>query len=88
MNAYPEDIARQAGNAMEAHEPAPTPDRETHDTHDAAEIGSPVPYFIGVALLLAGWAASVVAFGLPGLFVPALISVPIIFVALIAISWG
>ena len=85
MNAYPEDITRQAGTPVAAAESAPTPG---HDTHDTAEIGSPVPYFIGVALLLAGWAAAVAAFGLPGLFVPALIAVPIVFVGLIAISWG
>ena len=88
MNAYPEDITRQTGTPVAVAEPAQTPGHDAHDTHGAAEIGSPVPYFIGVALLLAGWAASVAAFGLPGLFVPALIAVPIIFVGLIAISWG
>ncbi len=85
MNAYPDDITRQTGTPVAPSEPVRTSDE---DTHDADEIGSPVPYFIGVALLLAGWAASVAAFGLPGLFVPALIAVPIIFLALIAISWG
>lgn len=43
---------------------------------------------VGVAIFLALWATSVVLFGVPGLYIPALCLVPVIWTGLIIISRG
>ena len=43
---------------------------------------------VAVAVFLALWAASVALFGIPGLYIPALVLVPVIWVVLIVISRG
>lgn len=43
---------------------------------------------LGVVILLALWALSVVQFGVPGLYLPALAAVPVIWALLILISRG
>lgn len=60
---------------------APT---KSHDTDEAA-VG---PILLSVAVFLAGWATSIVLWGIPGLYIPALALVPVIWVLLILISRG
>lgn len=43
---------------------------------------------ICVGLFLAGWACSVALWGIPGLYIPALMLVPVIWVLLLLISRG
>ncbi len=42
----------------------------------------------GIALLVALWGTSIVMFGVPGLYLPAVALVPVVYVALILISRG
>lgn len=57
---------------------------KSHDP-DAAAVG---PILLSVAVFLAGWATSIVLWGIPGLYIPALALVPVIWVMLILISRG
>ncbi|CUH66506.1 hypothetical protein TG4357_02461 [Thalassovita gelatinovora] len=43
---------------------------------------------LAVALLLLVWGLAIFLFGIPGLYIPALASVPLIWIVLIAISRG
>lgn len=43
---------------------------------------------VAVAIFIALWATSVVLFGIPGLYIPALCMVPVIYLTLIRIAWG
>ncbi|TDK43179.1 hypothetical protein [Antarcticimicrobium luteum] len=43
---------------------------------------------VAVVLFLALWATSVALFGIPGLYIPALALVPVIYLLLITIAWG
>ncbi|WP_323785845.1 hypothetical protein [Thalassovita sp.] len=43
---------------------------------------------LAVALLLLVWGLSIFLFGIPGLYIPALASVPLIWIVLIAITRG
>lgn len=43
---------------------------------------------LSVLVFLAGWATSVVLWGIPGLYIPALALVPVIWVLLLIISKG
>ncbi|MFK7754266.1 MAG: hypothetical protein AB8B51_17180 [Sedimentitalea sp.] len=38
--------------------------------------------------LFSAWASAIIMFGLPGLFIPAVAMVPMMFVVLIAITWA
>ena len=42
----------------------------------------------GIALLVALWGTSIVLFGIPGLYMPAVALVPVIYLALVLISRG
>lgn len=42
----------------------------------------------GIALLVALWGTSIVMFGVPGLYLPAVALVPVVYLALILISRG
>ncbi len=44
--------------------------------------------FLGIFLFLAGWGGSVVMWGIPGLYLPALALVPVMYIILILISRG
>ena len=44
--------------------------------------------FLAIAVYLALWAASVVTWGLPGLYLPAVAQVPVIFILLMMITRG
>lgn len=57
----------------------------TNDDPDAAAVG---PILLSVAVFLAGWATSIALWGIPGLYIPALALVPVIWVLLILISRG
>jgi len=46
------------------------------------------PIYLGLALFLAGMVASVMVFGLPGLYIPAVAFVPVMYFILIRISLG
>lgn len=43
---------------------------------------------LAVAIFIALWVTSVVLFGVPGLYIPALCMVPVIYLTLIRIAWG
>lgn len=44
--------------------------------------------FLGLAVFVAGWATSVAIWGIPGLYIPALVLVPVIWALLLLISGG
>ena len=46
------------------------------------------PIYLGLVLFLVGMVASVMAFGLPGLYIPAVAFVPVMYFILIRISLG
>jgi hypothetical protein len=46
------------------------------------------PVYLGVALLVSAWVGSIVTFGLPGLFLPPLMMVPVVVLILIRLAWG
>lgn len=56
-------------------------------SHDPDE-GAVGPILLSVAVFLAGWATSVLVWGIPGLYIPALALVPVIWVLLLLISRG
>lgn len=57
---------------------------KSHDS-DGAAVG---PILLSVAVFLAGWATSVALWGVPGLYIPALMLVPVIWAMLLLISRG
>lgn len=57
----------------------------THDDSDGSAVGL---ILLGVAIFLAGWVSSVALWGIPGLYIPALALVPVIWVLLLMISRG
>lgn len=56
-----------------------------HD--DSAEPGTGFAYALAT-VLIALWAGSIAAFGMPGLFMPAVIATPVMLITLVAISRG
>jgi hypothetical protein len=46
------------------------------------------PILLTVLVLLAGWGTSVALWGIPGLYIPALATVPVIWTVLVLISRG
>ncbi len=46
------------------------------------------PYYLIAALIVAGRASSVALFGIPGLYIPAVLAVPVIFATLVRITLG
>ncbi|HHI71075.1 MAG TPA: hypothetical protein ENJ91_08735 [Rhodobacteraceae bacterium] len=61
-----------------------TPESETERKQSRATL---IAYFT-LALIIAGWAASVATFGVIGFTLPAVASVPLIFILLIRITLG
>lgn len=55
---------------------------------DLPSLKTTVWIFIAVAVFVAFWGASIALFGVPGLYIPALALVPVIYVVLILISRG
>ena len=49
---------------------------------------NPVWIYAGLFLLLAIWGISIAVFGLPGLYIPAVIATPVVLVAIIRITLG
>ncbi|SHK87306.1 hypothetical protein SAMN05444414_10242 [Roseovarius marisflavi] len=47
-----------------------------------------VPILLGVVVFLALWGTSIALWGVPGLYIPAVIMVPVIWVGLLLISRG
>jgi hypothetical protein len=58
---------------------------QAHDDADAAAVG---PILLSLAVFIAGWAVSVALWGIPGLYIPALALVPVMWVVLLIISRG
>ncbi len=58
---------------------------ETPRDPDAALV---VPIMIGLVLFLALWGTSIALWGIPGLYIPAVMMVPVIWVGLLLISRG
>lgn len=52
---------------------------------DAAAV---VPIMIGLVIFLALWGGSIALWGVPGLYIPAVMMVPVIWAALLLISRG
>ena len=57
---------------------------QTRDPDDAAA----APILLTVLLLLVGWGISVALWGIPGLYIPALAMVPVMWIVLLLISRG
>ncbi|WP_101065361.1 hypothetical protein [Roseovarius salinarum] len=55
---------------------------------DTGETATFLKILLTVVLLLAGWALAVVQWGVPGLYIPALASVPVIMIVLLMITKG
>ena len=70
---------------------ADTSDLSTNDSHyidqDSEITGAGWGYAI-VALLVALWGTSIAMFGIPGLYLPAVAAVPVVFLGLVLISRG
>ncbi len=58
---------------------------DTHATNDAPRLW---PIYAALLLFVVAMVVSVVSFGVPGLYLPAVAAVPVIFVLLIWISVG
>jgi hypothetical protein len=52
------------------------------------ETATVLKILLSVAVFVAGWATSVVLWGIPGLYIPALILVPVVWALLLIISRG
>jgi len=74
------DMSQHASLAQETAAQAPRPNR-TENRHAAI-------IFAVIALAGAAWATSGVLFGIPGIALPAMAAVPVIFATLILISRG
>jgi hypothetical protein len=61
------------------------PADQTPRDPDAAAVG---PILLGVVIFLALWGGSIALWGIPGLYIPALVMVPVIWAALLLISRG
>lgn len=59
-----------------------------HTGHRDADAAIVAPILLSVAVFVAGWATSVAIWGIPGLYIPALALVPVIWVMLLMISRG
>ncbi|MEI4231442.1 hypothetical protein [Roseovarius sp. D22-M7] len=63
-----------------------TDDNQTKHSHDdKSDRKAEAILLIGVLLFIAAWAGSVVIWGIPGLYIPAVILVPVIYVLMV---WG
>lgn len=63
---------------------------EHDDTHDTGKSDrkAEILLILGAILFIAAWAGSVLLWGIPGLYIPAVILVPLIYVLLILGSRG
>ena len=59
-------------------------DATTHDlpAHETT------PYWTGFGALVTLWAGAVITFGLPGLYIPALMLVPVMMTLIVVYAWG
>jgi Flp pilus assembly protein TadB len=63
--------------------------KTTTETKDKTSSNGPVGLIMTLtALAVILWGLAIAAFGIPGLYIPALIAVPVIFVLLLLISRG
>jgi hypothetical protein len=69
----------QQGLTVQA-DTATTPENSTSD--------AAWPFYLFAAVVVLAWAVSAVLFGLPGLYIPAVCAVPVVWVMLIVISLG
>ncbi len=69
--------------ATDTLQPSQTPTRP--ERSEATEVAIVI---LTVAILVAAWATAVVIWGWPGLYIPAVAMVPVMFTALIYIAWG
>lgn len=61
---------------------------DTHANDHHTEIKTPLWLYFVLALIVVLWGASVALFGVPGLYMPAVAAVPVIFLTLVLISRG
>jgi len=61
---------------------------EAHHSHDDADAAAVGPILLSLAVFIAGWATSIALWGIPGLYIPALALVPVMWVVLLLISRG
>ncbi|GAW33745.1 hypothetical protein RA2_00788 [Roseovarius sp. A-2] len=59
--------------------------QHAHHDADAAAVG---PILLSLAVFIAGWGTSIALWGIPGLYIPALALVPVMWVVLLIISRG
>ncbi len=86
MNDLSENIALQQAMAVT---PPETPSMVTQDeSATASGFWTELRVHLAIVLLITGWAGSVALFGLPGLFLPALAAVPVIFIIIVGLTWG
>lgn len=65
-----------------------TLNQTTAESHDKAEKNLEVMAFVLALVLALLWGLSIALFGLPGLYIPAVAAVPVVYVLLLIISQG
>lgn len=65
-----------------------TSDHANHADARDADDAAVLPILLSVAVFIAAWATSIVIWGIPGLYIPALALVPVMWVLLLLISRG
>ena len=81
------DYKISTGRLMKSSEHNPTENAHTPHDEPAKDVAA-WPIILGVLLFVAGWGASIALWGVPGLYIPALATVPVIWGLLIAVSRG
>lgn len=61
---------------------------QTTDHTEPTQASDVTVALLTVAVLVAAWVTAVVIWGLPGLFVPAVAMVPVMFALLVRMAWG
>jgi hypothetical protein len=67
---------------------ASNPNTDAHADDHHTEIKTPAWLYVVLALVVVLWGTSVALFGVPGLYMPAVAAVPVIFLTLVLISRG
>ena len=65
-----------------------TPTHDVPHAHHDADAAAVGPILLSLAVFIAGWATSIALWGIPGLYIPALALVPVMWVVLLLISRG
>ncbi len=63
-------------------------DANAHATAHALPADKTTPFWTGAGALVTLWLAAVITFGLPGLYIPALMLVPVMMTLIVVYAWG